>query len=59
MRHCGMDVAYLRLSDLTRLSSAVGIAQLVAHAADESILCVRGGSSKITLEKDLLCATLC
>ena len=29
------------------LSSTVGIAQLVAHSADESILCVRGGDSTL------------
>jgi len=38
--HCGVDVAYPRLSG----PSEVGIAQLVAHAADESILCVWGGN---------------
>jgi len=28
-------------------SSAVGIAQLVAHAADKSILCMRGGDKAL------------
>jgi len=29
-------------------SSAVGIAQLVAHTANESILCVKGGNAALT-----------
>jgi len=45
--HWGVDVAYPRLSDWTRLytrhcaSSSLGLAQ----AVDESILCVRGGDA--------------
>jgi len=36
-----MDVAYSQLSDWTCLQWALGTAQLVACAADESVLCVR------------------
>jgi len=38
MWHCSVDAVYQQLD-----TSAVAIAQLVAQAADESILCVRGG----------------
>jgi len=42
MWHCGVDVAYPQLD-----SSTVSIAQLVAHTADESILCVSGGDASL------------
>jgi len=40
--HCSVDVTYA-LSDWTGLQWALGIVQLVAYKAGESILCVRGG----------------
>jgi len=41
--HCGVDVLNPQLSDWTHLQWALHIAQLVAHKAGESILCVKGG----------------
>ena len=54
---CGADVVYWQLSDLTRL---MGIAQIVAHAAAESILCHEGwrrGSFQISLGR--ICGSSC
>jgi len=39
--HCGVDCSLTAAECLE--SSAVGIAQLLAHEEGESVLCVRGG----------------
>jgi len=41
-------VLYPWLSDWTPLHSAMGIAQLEAHEAGESILCMTGGCATLT-----------
>jgi len=48
MWHCGVDVAYPRLSDWTRLHWALHRSHIVTHAVGESILCCEGGDAALS-----------